>query len=544
MNKVLQAVTKRKANLTLVVGLLFCFYKPLYAQNFESKPLNLGFNHQFYIETERSLAKLTSSHHTVMKPYRLEELSIEAMPDSLLNLRKHNSWLGKALHRDYRLQKYGEDWAIKAEPILDLSIGRDFADGKNVFFNGRAVQVYGYIGKKIAFYTSLYENQAIFPNYLDSSVLRYGVVPGQGQARLFPAREFGNATAYLSYTPSKWMNLQFGHDRVFWGDGYRSFMLSDQTFPYPFVKLTASFGPFKYQYLFMQHSDLNAAPLNFTTGYRQKYMANGLLSWQINRRLSLAAFQSVVWQADDSISGRRGIDLNYLNPIIFWHPIQYSLGSEGNLLIGLNAKFKLTSAAFLYYQLVLDELSISDLLAQNGWAGNKYAWQIGLRWFDMAQIPGLNMRLEYNQARPYTFGHWSSLTSYTHYNQSLAHPLGANFREAIVMMDYKYKRLLLQGKIIGARMGLDSFNFVSGQDVFTSFLNRPADFGLAIGQGRRADLLITDWKVGYLVNPLTNAQFYLSVFQRNRWIAGGSTQRTFLFSLGYSTNLRNLYYDF
>jgi hypothetical protein len=112
------------------------------------------------------------------------------------------------------------------------------------------------------------------------------------------------------------------------------------------------------------------------------------------------------------------------------------------------------------------------------------------------------------------------------------------------MMDYKYKRLLLQGKIIGARMGLDSFNFVSGQDVFTSFLNRPADFGLAIGQGRRADLLITDWKVGYLVNPLTNAQFYLSVFQRNRWIAGGSTQRTFLFSLGYSTNLRNLYYDF
>lgn len=545
MNLHFSFITIRKAGMTFMVYLFFCLSTSLYAQDFSSKSLNLPYNRQFYLDTEKTLAKLDASQHTSMKPYRMEALPADAFPDSLLHLRKHTSWLGRNLHREYQLTKAGEGWAIKANPLFDLSLGQEVYGNQGTYFNGRAAEIFGYIGSKLTFYTSLYENQGIFPNYVDSTIRRYGVVPGQGHVRPFGKNgwSFGNATGYLSYTPSEWFNIQVGHDRIFWGDGYRSLILSDQTFPFPFIKLTTSFGPFKYQYVFMQHSDLQAPPLNFTTGYRQKYMANGFLSWQVNRRFNLSAFQSVVWQADDSLGGRRGLELNYLNPIIFWHPIQYSLGSEGNLLLGINAKYKLSDKSFLYYQFVLDEFISSELLAQNGSAGNKYAWQIGLRWFDVAAVEGLSMQLEYNQARPFMYGHWSTLTSYTHYNQSLAHPLGANFREAIALFDFKRNRLLFHGKLMGATMGLDRPGYVSGQDVFTSFLNRPAEDGIEIGNGERADLLLATFRAGYLVNPTTNAQFHLGVVSRNRWVAG-SGQQTLFFTIGYSTQLRNLYYDY
>ena len=534
-----------KAGSAFGVCLLFCFWMPLFAQDFSSSGLNLPFNRQFYLDTERALAKLDASQHTAMKPYRMDELPADAYPDSLKHLKAQNSWLGRTIHREYYIQKVGTDWAIKANPLFDLSLGLESFANQRTYFNGRGAQIFGYIGRKVSFYTSLYENQAVFPNYVDSTIRRYNVVPGQGHVRPFGSKgwNFGNATGYISLTPSRFFNVQIGHDRIFWGEGYRSLLLSDQTYPFPFIKLSTNFGPFKYQYVFMQHSDLQAPPLNFTTGYRQKYMATGFLSWQVNRRFNLSAFQAVVWQADDSIGGRRGIELNYLNPLIFWRPVQYSLGSEGNLLLGFNAKYKLSNQAFLYYQFMLDEFIFGDLLGQNGSAGNKYAWQLGLRWFDVAAVEGLSMQLEYNQARPYTYGHWSTLTSYTHYNQSLAHPLGANFREALVLLDFKRNRLLLHGKLMGARMGLDKPGYVSGQDVFTSFLNRPQEKGIEIGNGERADLVFAELRAGYMVNSLTNAQFHLGVVARNRRVAGANQQSLF-FTIGFSTHLRNLYYDY
>ena len=61
-------------------------------------------------------------------------------------------------------------------------------------------------------------------------------------------------------------------------------------------------------------------------------------------------------------------------------------------------------------------------------------------------------------------------------NQALAHPLGANFKENIVMLNYNLKKWVINFKYTYARYGADSVNTHYGQNIFIS------DF-LASGEG-------------------------------------------------------------
>ena len=68
------------------------------------------------------------------------------------------------------------------------------------------------------------------------------------------------------------------------------------------------------------------------------------------------------------------------------------------------------------------------------------------------------------------------MQNYTHMNQALAHPLGANFKENIVMLNYNLKKWVVNFKYTYARYGADSVNTHYGQNIFIS------DF-LASGEG-------------------------------------------------------------
>ena len=57
----------------------------------------------------------------------------------------------------------------------------------------------------------------------------------------------------------------------------------------------------------------------------------------------------------------------YLNPIIFLRPVEYSLNSSDNALMGLNWKFKSTNNSHIYGQFVIDEFSQPPLSSgENG----------------------------------------------------------------------------------------------------------------------------------------------------------------------------------
>ena len=72
-----------------------------------------------------------------------------------------------------------------------------------------------------------------------------------------------------------------------------------------------------------------------------------------------------------------------------------------------------------------------------------------------------NILLEYNHIQPYTYAHKEPMQSYTHLNQSLAHPFGANLKEFVFLFRYKFKEPYLD----------DKYSFSFDNAVFSNWLN-------------------------------------------------------------------------
>ena len=85
------------------------------------------------------------------------------------------------------------------------------------------------------------------------------------------------------------------------------------------------------------------------------------------------------------------------------------------------------------------------------------ACQLGGKYVDAFNIKNLDLQFETNRARPYTYSHYDSIANYTHYNQPLAHPLGANFQEFIGIVKYQpAPKWYINARAIYYYQGLDS----------------------------------------------------------------------------------------
>ena len=173
-------------------------------------------------------------------------------------------------------------------------------------------------------------------------------------------------------------------------------------------------------------------------GYAKKYMSAHYLSYNLNDKFSIGMYEAIVWKTNRNL-GSNGFDINYLNPVIFLRPVEYSINSPDNVLIGLNFKYNLTSKSNLYSQIVLDEFTINEMRENNGYWANKYGYQLGYKCFDFLNLPNLTFHVERNYVRPYTYSHWNE-SNYGHYNEELAHPLGSNFSENILILSYRKNR--------------------------------------------------------------------------------------------------------
>jgi len=149
--------------------------------------------------------------------------------------------------------------------------------------------------------------------------------------------------------------------------------------------------------------------------------------------------------------------------------VEFSMqSSKGNALMGTNLNITFGKTT-LYSQALLDDLNISrkkdsDDDYEEGFFQNKYAYQLGLK----RTVKDVRLLIEYNQVQPYTYGHRTILQNYSHMNQALAHPLGANFKEIIIITDYTKESWNFRLKITSAKIGLDSLNTHYGQNIFAS----------------------------------------------------------------------------
>lgn len=532
---------------------------PYENEEFKSN-LNIPFSHRNYYLFDAALNRVGTNSHTAQKPYTYEDV------DPYFNFEEHNqslmkpqkTWLGRKWWNEHMFIMKGENYWITLDPGVDVQLGKDFDDNINTYNNTRILYTQGGIGKNLSFFGAIFESQGRFAGYMNRYIESIppsggnpGIVPGMGVAKDFKTDgyDYPVGLGYISYSPSKHFNLQFGHGKTFLGDGYRSLLSSDNASPYPYFRINSKIWKIKYTNTWMSLRDVRkeVAPQG---SFRTKYMANHYLSLNLTKRLNLGFFESVIWQNDND----RGFDMNYMNPVIFYRAIEFATGPRGgNAMIGLTAKYKFSDQINVYGQWGIDEFSsINVFKGDKSWK-NKHAYQLGIKYYDALGVHGLMMQAEYNRVRPYTYSHNTIILNYGHMNQSMAHTLGANFTEFIGIVRYQNGRFYGDAKAVVATRGFDfntaddSLNY--GSDIYRSEReDRPWELGNKTGQGNKTKFFHGEMQLGYIINPANNFKFYGSVIYRNFdpmvETAKVFENSTTWLSLGIRTELFNWYYDF
>ena len=535
-------------------------YKKFESPQFESH-INIPFSHSYYAQFDDEMNQLGANNHTASKPFAYAEVN------KYYNLKEANQklvtskqgWWGKKLMNENLVEIQGEDYWFTLNPIFDLQFGKSNPSAsKSTFINTRGIQFNGGLGTALNFTTTIYESQGRFADYFNQyaeSIKPNGgnpaIIPGIGIAKEFKsdAYDFPLAEANLSYTPSKFINLNLGYGRNFIGDGYRSLLLSDGASPYPYFKLNTTFWKIKYTNIYTWLKDVRTEVTEDRT-YATKFAASHYLSLNVTNRWNIGLFESVVW----SNQNNRGFDMNFVNPIIFYRTVEFaSSARSGNALLGLTSKYKISNQINFYGQFLLDEFSLNDIKAGNKSWKNKFAYQLGVKYYNAFNIKNLLLQAEYNQVRPYVYAHSEAITNYGHNNQSLGHQWGGNLKEFIVIARYHKGRYFADAKLTVGKRGLD-FNSTTdgnnyGSNIYLSYNdNRPFDTGVAIGQGNKTSVFIADLQAGYLLNPATNMKLFGSIIYRDfnptTATATAFKESTTWFSVGLRCDIFNWYFDY
>ena len=388
-----------------------------------------------------------------------------------------------------------KDFYLQVNPLLNLQTGTEDGYRLPLFQNTRGVALRGRIADKIGFDLYFTDTQERDPLYVQNWVKRFKAIPGQGFYKPLGVEEgydYTEVRGSVSFKVAKFIDMQFGYDRNFIGNGLRSTFLSDFSNTGLFLKVNTRIWKLNYENLFMELIRPNQLIANGGVNLPRKYFRMNHLSINATKWLNVGIFDAVMFGRGDHF------DFMYLNPILFLGPGQQQIGSPDNTMLGLDFKANIAHKVQLYGQMNFDEfLSKEFFNNQNSWQ-NKYAYQLGFKYIDVFGIKNLDLQIESNRVRPFTYSHLDSSSNWTQYNQPFAHALGANFQEYIgVIRAQPLKRLYLNAKAMYYKQGLDSLGFNLGFDPMRSYTTRQRSDNLEVGSGNLANCLFLTFQASY-----------------------------------------------
>lgn len=444
--------------------------------------------------------------------------------DKFAEERKAERGFFKYFFRNRRDLLHAHTWdhkhSIYANPVFYGGLGIERApDGSTntLLQNTRGFQLYGTLFKKIGYYTEFTDNQAQFPGFIDNRIENgQKVIWGEGFYKDFDETgyDYLAAKGYITYSPNKVFRLKFGRDQNFWGHGVNSLFLSDHSVDALQLQYTVRFWKMEYTTLIAQYLDYLPNKPDIYGTFPRKWGVFHQLLFRPSRQVSIGLFESTIY-ANRVPNATRGLELQYLNPLILFRTIEQAIGSPDNTLIGLNWKANLLRRFQWYGQLLLDDFNFSQSREGRGYFGNRFAVQTGVKWIDVFGVPMLDAQVEFNLVRPYVYAHFNPTSNYANYDQALAHPQGANFHEVLGVLRYRpHHRLGVEINAAYIRRGIDDptrpeLNF--GGNIFRSNSNRDngtADtrFGHTIGQG----ITLNDYRVqARITYPLRLLPFWV-----------------------------------
>ena len=509
--------------LTIFIALLTSiFYSHIRGQQ-EILPIYNGLNNRYTDQINE-----IENFHTAIQPYNFNQIQTTYSDSNSTNNKLD------LLKKKYRTNtsKYF------ISPIGVSNFGLNSSNG-NINYNTAIGALFQYsFSSKFATEINYKYWVSEQPNYIDTSIFSNNILPSVGRYGLIPSQTNGihDLQGHLSYTPNRFFSFLLGKGNHFWGDGYRSFLLSDNASSYPFFRIESTFWKVKYTNLYAWHTDISSG------SSQQKFSASHHLSWNIIEGLNFGLFETVIWAGQDTLINR-GFDINYINPVIFYRPVEYAQGSNDNSILGINLKGRIKGRHLLYGQLLLDEFLLAEIRSDQNWWGNKYAIQLGYKNYKLFNNPNLSFLIERNIARPFTYSHITSTLNYGHLNQSLAHPLGANFKETVEMLSYKHKKWTFSQQANFISYGADSSNVNHGGNIFLSYKTRNGEYGHKLLQGDKHRIFFNKITANYRLIDAINLNAFASVTIRSE-NTPYQNQTDFFINLGLKTQLWNSYTDY
>ena len=130
-------------------------------------------------------------------------------------------------------------------------------------------------------------------------------------------------------------------------------------------------------------------------------------------------------------SGR--FDLAYLNPFQFHKFAEHSLQDRDNVAMFFDLQTHFLKNIEFQASFFLDEnLDLSNPNSER----NKYAFQVGVFWYEFLTLKNLSLVAEYTRVRPYTYTHFDARNSYSAWGVGLGHPIGPNADELFFKLAY------------------------------------------------------------------------------------------------------------
>ena len=434
--------------------------------------------HQEYIENARSVYEpLDSVKHTAVLPFTIKDKSLQKEL-ILKDTAKYYSVFKEKLLRSDFIQVEENDFRVNINPLFDFRVGTDlldssaYADTSRFIQNTRGIKIDGQIGKRFYFHTSFFENQATFPLWLKNISDDLKVVPSSGRHKAFndTGFDFGFSQGWLSYYPLETVNVYFGHGKQFIGHGYRSHLLSHQSFNYPHLKyvLTLLKGKLQVNWSIAALQTLDRQPLGEVPEalFKRKAGSFSYINYLVGKRLQLGIFEANSWRKYDEDLGSQPLEWKAYIPVPLFSAATLKDSTQQSRRVGFNAQFKVTNKASVYGQYVA---------GLNGIQGGLVIRDLGIK--------GLYTRIEYNKSDAQISN--DDLVNFIHFNEPLGHPASVDeFEEFIGIVHFQKNRLVAN---------VTSSFIYSSNNRFTM-----------------------NSSLGYILNPSTNTQILLSYLFRNQ----------------------------
>lgn len=414
---------------------------------------------------------------------------------------------------------------LKLEPFIEFN---NYENRFSASHNSVSMKSFTTYKNNYSLYFNVKSGFLKLPEYLQHYPDSFGIIPEYG----IVAAEDNKKYSYVRpefYFHSKLMpnfNAEAGMGTNFFGNGHRSLLLGNNHYPYPYLKFTTTLWKFQYVNIFGWLNDIYTPSVSKWSDGHTKFMSIHYLSWNVIKKLNVSFFEGVMAALYDTIMGRRFAEFNYLLPVVIYRPVEFSMGSPDNVLAGLNISYAPWANHIFYSQLAFGEFFMNEVKANllhtfgladstlnhGAWV-NKQAIQFGYRNFNPFGLKDVSFLSEFNVIRPYIYSHKDVKQNYSHLNQPITHPAGANLREFVLKLRYYPDRWFAEIGFNFIKTGLDSAGTHFGQDIFQSTFDAPVPgvgnipvqyYGNKVAQGVPFNMSILNVRTAYQLSQKYN----------------------------------------